>query len=260
MPEFAVLRTHGGLGNQLFQILFARSFAEQHGLILREVHDQSYDHAFPRSTALKRAGALSTWQRAISAIRVPKISSHKFGRVEKPWKLGRTIYLDGYFQNVENYEPFPANIIGRQLRSLADELQIKPAEGTQNLVHLRLGDFFGERESARDYVKLSIESMPEAADLMTNDENLLDDPELSILMNQKNIKLVNTGGLLAEQILRKMACYSQIDANDSTLAFWASVLGGGKLNLSNEKRRRTLDVPNDQLRRCYSFFSEVSFR
>jgi hypothetical protein len=111
MPEFAVLRTHGGLGNQLFQILFARSFAEQHGFILREVHDQSYDHAFPRSTALKHAGAPSTWQRAISAIRVPKISSHKFGRTEKPWKLRHTAFLDGYFQSVESYRLLRRGII-----------------------------------------------------------------------------------------------------------------------------------------------------
>jgi hypothetical protein len=249
MPEFAVLRTHGGLGNQLFQILFARSFAEQHGLILREVHDQSYDHAFPRSTALKHAGTPSTWQRAISAIRVPKISSHKFGRAEKPWKLRHTTYLDGYFQNVEPYQLFPADIIRCQMGSLADELQIRPADGTGNLVHLRLGDFFDDQKSAREYAKLRLEAIQDGSDLMTNDEELLNEPNLADIVNRKRANLVSTKGLQAEEVIRKMSCYSQIDANDSTLAFWAAVLGG-----------RTLNLTNKFLNGSYKYFSEAISR
>jgi hypothetical protein len=40
----AILRTHGGLGNQLFQVLYGRLFAEQFRLDLVEVHDISYNH------------------------------------------------------------------------------------------------------------------------------------------------------------------------------------------------------------------------
>lgn len=44
-----VVRTHGGLGNQIFQILYARLLA--HGREPKLIHDANYPHAFGLSTA-----------------------------------------------------------------------------------------------------------------------------------------------------------------------------------------------------------------
>jgi hypothetical protein len=101
-----VIRTHGGLGNQLFQLLYGRLLSNFYGAHLYEIHDTKYPHAFPRSTCLSLAGELPFFQRPVSITRVPKILQHIFGYEEKPFRLLNTIYLDGYFQNISAYEQF----------------------------------------------------------------------------------------------------------------------------------------------------------
>ena len=103
MAGYVVLRTHGGLGNQLFQVLFGCLFADREGRTLLEVHDRRYRHAFVRSSALERGRSPSRWQLIMSAVRVPKLLQRVFGWREVPWRLGRTVYLDGYFQRANSY-------------------------------------------------------------------------------------------------------------------------------------------------------------
>jgi hypothetical protein len=66
---------------------------------------------------------------------------------------------------------------------------------------------------------------------MTTDEDLLCAPEVVELMAARRAKLVSTKAMPAEHVLRTMACYRRIDANDSTLTFWSSVLGGCEATL-----------------------------
>lgn len=240
--EFAVLRTHGGLGNQLFQVLFGRLFAEQRGLVLCEVHDLRYRHKFSRSVALARSGEPSAWQRWISAARIPKLLERACGRPEEPLRLGHSFYLDGYFQRAENYAQFPDDVVGRQLQRLANELAIEPANLESWLVHLRLGDFFTNRTAALLHVKERLAKVPQGAHVMTNDETLLRDPEVVELMAARSAELVSTNDMPAEQVLRTMARYRRIDANDSTLTFWSSVLGGCEVVLRDQRLRDCRDL------------------
>lgn len=235
--SYIVLRTHGGLGNQLFQVLFARLLAEHDGLELREIHDLRYSHAFVRSSAVAAASAPHRWQRIVSAARVPKVLQRFFGRAEAPLRLGRSFYLDSYFQQATHYTAFSPQAIARQLQRLADELGLCPADLDACLVHLRVGDFFSDRAAAKTHVLKRLEAVPDGAHLMTNDEALLREPEVASAMATRNVILISTQGMAAECVLRAMARYTRIDANDSTLTFWSSVLSGCEVPLRDEGLR-----------------------
>ena len=43
-----ILRTHGGLGNQLFQVAYGRLYSKKFNLNLKEIHDSNYKHKFGR--------------------------------------------------------------------------------------------------------------------------------------------------------------------------------------------------------------------
>ena len=55
--SLVVARTHGGLGNQLFQVLYSRLVAAgRMGSRLLIIHDRNYPHAFPLSPIFPEAG------------------------------------------------------------------------------------------------------------------------------------------------------------------------------------------------------------
>jgi hypothetical protein len=234
MP-YVVLRTHGGFGNQLFQLLYGRLFAQAQQCELREVHDRRYRHRFNRAAVPAVSLSPSVWQSAVSAIRIPKVLQRTLGQAEDPWLFFGVWFLDGYFQNEIQYHAFKDNEIRRQLDRLALELAIGPALIDTCLVHLRVGDFFGDLASARHHVINRLSSIPVGAHVMTNDEALLEEPEASALMAGRNVRLVSTTGFSAEEVLRTMARYRHIDANDSTLTVWAHVLAGTQVNFFDQR-------------------------
>jgi hypothetical protein len=240
--RYAVLRTHGGLGNQLFQILFGRLLSEQLGLELREVHDDRYRHAFQRSSSLEKAPAPTIWQSILSSARLPKIAERYMHRVEGPLWLGRSAYLDAYFQGPAAYEGFTAAAVSRQIDRLARELKISEAYIDARLVHLRLGDFFSDRTQARNHVLERLSDVAPGSWVITNDEPLLQDPDVARRMTTRDLKLVSTKGMAAEMVLQTMARYQMIDANDSTLTFWSSVLGGCEVALRDPRLRACRDL------------------
>lgn len=239
----AILRTHGGLGNQLFQVLYGRLFAEKFRLDLMEVHDMGYKHAFPRSKALHPP---TEWparhQSLLSSFRLPKVLHRLVQRSEEAIWLFGDAYLDGYFQGAASYAIFDTEAVERHLRSLGSELSIQPAHIDHCLVHLRLGDFFGSRSDARDHAVQRLSTVPPNSSVMSNDEELLAEPVLAAMLATKNCAVVSTAGLPAEDVLRLMAAYRRIDANDSTMVFWASVLGGCQATLHHAGLRATRDL------------------
>lgn len=238
-----ILRTHGGLGNQLFQVLYGRLFAEKSGLALKEIHDARYKHAFPRSAALRLPASQPTpLERRISALRIPKVLQRVRRGPEQPVWLFGTAYLDGYFQDAAAYAPFGRDAVGRHLRQLGSELGIGPAYIDQCLVHLRVGDFFKTRDDAREHVLQRLSTVLPNSSIMTNDEALLAESPIVALLDETRCKLVTTNGFSAEQVLRLMAAYRHLDANDSTLVFWASVLGGCQTTLRNAGLAATRDL------------------
>lgn len=245
----AILRIHGGLGNQLFQVLYGRLFAEKHAQELCEVHETRYAHVFPRSAALRRpAKAPAPHERCLSALRLPKVLQRLAGRPEGVlWMLG-SAYLDGYFQEAHAYAPFKPEAIRRHLQTLRCELSIRPAHIDQCLVHLRVGDFFASRQDAREHIVQRLKNVATNSSIMTNDEALLAEPTIAEMLADKGCRLVSTAGFAAEDVLRSMAAYGRLDANDSTLVFWASVLGGSKATLQYAGLRATQALFSSSLR------------
>lgn len=239
----AILRTHGGLGNQLFQVLYGRLFAEKFRLDLTEVHDISYKHAFTRSKALRlpmKSPALH--ETLLSFLRLPKLLHRLFRRPEQAIWLFGDAYLDGYFQDAASYTIFETEAMERHLHALVSELSIQPAYIDRCLVHLRLGDFFGSRSDARDHAVQRLSTVHPNSSVMSNDEALLAQPALAAMLATKNCTLESTAGLPAEDVLRLMASYRRIDANDSTMVFWASVLGGCQTTLRHAGLRATREL------------------
>jgi len=235
-----ILRTHGGLGNQIFQILYARLIAEKFGLELREVHDLRYKHGFPRSLKLRHpAVPLSMLEKVFSALRLPKVLNRAFDRPELPLEVLGSLYIDGYFQAAAPYEQFTGTMIREQLLQLQSELSIKPPKFNFHLVHLRLGDFFKNKNEAINHVADRLSKLKGNSSIITNDENLLEEPKLASILLQKKCKLIPTSKLTAEQILLLMSTFRYIDANDSTLVFWASILGGCQIDLQDVTLRAT---------------------
>lgn len=241
MLRYAILRTHGGLGNQLFQVLLGRLLAEHKRIQLREVHDIRYAHAFSRCQELKSGNNPSQLQSFISAARIPKILQRTIGRIESPWKFGECIYLDGYFQDKSNFIEFSPSAIARHLQDFRDELSISKARDDTRLVHLRVGDFFDNEEAAVAHVLARLEDALPGFHIMTNDEKLLQHFKIREFINAKGAQLVSTQNMSSIAVLRTMARYCHIDANDSTLTFWASVLAGCQVSFKSKSLRECCD-------------------
>lgn len=230
-----VLRTHGGLGNQLFQVFYGRLLSNRLQANLREIHDIRYPHKFGRSELLASSPPPSAYHSIVSSLRLPKVLERHFGHQESPLKLWNDTYLDGYFQTEKIYRRFEQSEIRIHLQKLANELSIFPADDQDHLVHLRAGDFFKNRDDARLHVLNRLREIPDNSVLMTNDEDLLKDIKVSELIVAKQARLISTKGFSAENVLRTMSRHIKVSANDSTLTVWAHVLAGTQVKFDDER-------------------------
>ena len=232
-----VLRTHGGLGNQLFQLLFARLYCEQRGETLFEVHDIRYPHAFGRSAELVLSPApRRTWMRLVSSLRIPKLAS-RMGIGGDGFRLFGTSFLDGYFQRMEDYSGFDNATLGRHLVRLRDELGAPSTPIYGEGMHLRLGDFFRSEAEVTAHLKERLGRMGQGVGIVTNDEHRLADPSVAAILKAADARLIKTGDMSAEEVLRTLASFRRVDGNDSTLLFWASVLSDMDCAFDNAELR-----------------------
>ena len=218
-----VVRTHGGLGNQLFQIFYARLCAGEEPITV--IHDDNYPHAFSLSSAFQGYREPTLIQRWISACRVPKVldRSHlsRGGRV----KMGRTIFLDGYFQSAQFYGRFENGRLAEALEQLRAEFDIRPHETRgDELHHIRLGDFFRSENAQTAYLAERLRELPRGAFIITNREDLVGIATQSEQFANMGLKVVPSVHASPDATLRLMSGYQKIVSNDSTLAFWAACL------------------------------------
>jgi hypothetical protein len=229
-----IVRTHGGFGNQIFQILYARLISNQYNIPYVEIHDDSYPHGFKRANGLRiSTGKILLIERVISACRLPKILN-KIGLNKKGWiKFCGNFYLDDYYQKVEHYDHFSELAIKKELIRIADEMKIIGEKKYNHLVHLRLGDFFKSQSDSQAHIIERINVMKENSFIITNQEELLRTSIIASALERKSCKLISTANLNPDDLIRKMSQFKVIDANDSTLTFWASVLGGSFVNFKD---------------------------
>lgn len=242
-----VLRTHGGVGNQIFQVLYARLFAAKNNASLSEIHDANYKHRFARSTDLGTSPEpTSAAIKCMSSFRLPKVLQRIGWSNNEQLSLLGTVYLDGYFQSANAYSPFEPAQISAELIRIRQELQILDQKKNGLLVHLRLGDFFDSTDAARKYAMERLRDLRPGSTIITNQEELLAEPDFQSMLSDAGCKLQTTGGFSPEAIIRLMSQFEQIVANDSTLTFWASVLGGCAVEFTNP----TLIEANLFFRKC----------
>ncbi len=235
-----VLRTHGGLGNQIFQILYGRLLSDNLGTGLCETHDSDYAHKFKRSLMLGNSGLrLNRRQHYISGMRLPKVISRLDLKREPEITLWGDVYLDGYFQHRSIYERFDVPSIHKQLMVIRQELALRTVSSDKTLVHLRVGDFFDSAAAAEKHVIARLESIPNGCSIITNNERVLMGVEMVRLLEKKDCELISTEGWQAEEVLAFMTKFAKIDANDSTLVFWAGVLGNCQVSIEDPQLEET---------------------
>lgn len=231
-----VVRTHGGLGNQLFQLLYARLYARANRADLFEVHDLRYAHAFARSGELASAPEPSGAARLISGLRLPKLATRaKLPRDQVT--ILSTTYIDGYFQQTADYSSFHDPLLRQELLRLRTELKVSPAPADGIGVHLRLGDFFTSEAAVAAHLADRLADIPNGAAIVTNEEDRLASPEVERILSARHAHLVTTRTMSAEEVLRTLASFARVDGNDSTLLFWASVLSGMECVYRNPELR-----------------------
>ena len=218
-----VVRTHGGLGNQLFQIGRALRLGADLGTPVARIHDIRYKVIFPASPVFGDLDRpVPAPLRALSVARLPKLLSRAGLAIEQV-SIGRTRLLDGYFQAVADWQGDVAAV----LADFRTRLGIAEGGGGGTLVHLRLGDFFADEAAQRDHLAERLAVLPAGATLISNRDDLLA-PAASLLA-AGGFRHQATSDLSPEALLRLMASFQRIESNDSTLAFWAAVLGRGDM-------------------------------
>lgn len=242
-PGAVLVRTHGGLGNQLFQVFYARLLASQRDGTLFRVHDDGYRNRPAQSPAL---GGFTTpvppFLRLLSALRVPKLLSRAGVKRCEHISLG-CIYLDGYFQEVSDYLRFSNADIRRQLGVLRHECQVHTPSRSQSdipgetLIHLRLGDFFQSESEEFRHASARLDNIPTGATVISNRDDLFSEPPLSDQIRTSACHYVPTAHLTSEALLRFMSRFRRIRSNNSTLALWAALLGGAGLTLADARLR-----------------------
>lgn len=231
-----IVRTHGGLGNQIFQLLYARLYVRRSGAMLFEVHDLRYPHAFGRSVEIARAPAPSVFERAISVLRLPKLVTRLNLHRDAVTVFG-TRYLDGYFQRIADYAGFDDAVLRQELIRLRDELKVSDTPVRARGMHLRLGDFFESDVAVTTHLKERLARLGPDTGIVTNEEARLNTPLAAAAIAANGARVVATGDMTPEQVLRTLASFERIDGNDSTLLFWASVLSGMTCEYRNPELR-----------------------
>jgi hypothetical protein len=219
-----VVRTHGGLGNQLFQIGRALRLGAEAGTPVARIHDIRYKVVFPASPLFADLDAPVPAQlRALSFIRLPKLLNCA-GLGCAQVRLGATRLLDGYFQAVNDWQGDVACL----LHDFRARLGIVPCGDRGTLAHLRLGDFFADEAAQRSHLSDRLAALPAGATLISNRDDLLA-PEAALLA-ARGFSHQPTADLSPEALLRLMASFQHIQSNDSTLAFWAALLGRAEMS------------------------------
>lgn len=226
-----VARTHGGLGNQLFQVLYSRLVAASlTGSRLLIIHDRNYPHAFPLSPIFTEAGEAPFPADLVSRIRVPKILERIGISRSGRFSIGGGVYIDGYFQNVDYYRTWSDQEIASQLERLRIALEIRSGHPDQGVLHhIRLGDFFTTEAAEIQHLEERLSALPDGCSVMSNREEQIRGSVLADTLRSKRIQVVPSGDDSAETVIAKMSRYGEIVTNNSTLAFWAACLGNGKL-------------------------------
>jgi hypothetical protein len=272
--QLIVLRLIGGLGNQLFQILYGRRIAES--IDVKIVIDDSFlknsskKHevlAFPE--LVKEYGVVTLGWRDLKVkrtverifyklrIKLPKFyrCSYIFDETD-PSELTSSQYIvDGFWQDKKFLDHNFLTNVREVLRSVSKE-QLTGAHNENAIcVHIRRGDFVTNRHWFRlQQIVLSMDYYLKAFDYFKKEFNVsefhiyTDDEPWARQFFSENpmVKIISSSRLSPVDLLYEMTQYENFIIANSTLSWWAAVLAEAKLkrvvipeiwgaNQSNEK-------------------------
>ena len=232
-----IIRTHGGLGNQIFQVFFAL-VRYQKNIILN--HDKRYPHGFQLAHCFQEhfCDATSVFESLICRSRVVKLLEKSSAAIPEI-KLGNSVFLDGYFQKVGFYAPYDGARLLFGLNCLRDILEINGRPTKNYLSHLRLADFFNSDFERVTAARKRLECMGGEINFISSDDALIsNDQQCQDIISRKSLMHIKTDGYSAEKIFRLMSEYQTIESNNSTLAFWAAVLNKTELRVDDANLKK----------------------
>lgn len=237
---------HGGLGNQLFQLFYAKNLAMRRPGTPVHLHSellQRYETArdFELNCLVQQNRLVSIQPIGrLCRLRLPKLA-YRLTKQEREWNIpGVGLLVDGYFQTRQHYERFNRP----QLLAVIDAwrsrlgLDVTPKPEGRQLVHIRLGDFFQSDHEAMQYVAQRLQQLDPDIDVMSNQENLVS-RAIEALGRSGRTRVIITRELDSWSLLRRMASYPKIQTNGSTLAFWAACLSAAALQTTDHSHQMT---------------------
>ena len=173
--------------------------------------------------------------KVISDIRLSRII-HKVSKKDGlPLLINSTYYLDGYYQDLDSFKSFKRDNIKKVLTKIKNELNIKRLENSNTLVHLRLKDFFDSKEEEIRHSVHRLKNCPQKSSIITNNQELLCIKEIKDILFLRELKLIDTKDFNASDLLKLISSSKAVDSNNSTIAFWGSLLSESNLSLDDQK-------------------------
>jgi len=235
MEKRFYVRTHGGLGNQLFQVFFLMLKAKNEKIYY--FHDDNYAHGFkwelPKAMRFVEAKG---WERLLLQVKLPKLLKKTNISSSGSVRVGNYHFYDGYFQDRSFYESFSECDIQAVLRYLNDWCEIDQSKRVdKSLYHLRLGDFFESEDEEIAYAEKKLNEIPCKSCVISNRDDIFCRKNLEDFYKTRDIKYYFTANKSPLSLLRFMSAFESIETNGSTLAFWAGLLTGKKIVLNNSR-------------------------
>ncbi|MEN9337594.1 MAG: hypothetical protein RLZZ500_2581 [Bacteroidota bacterium] len=242
-----LLRTCGGIGNQLFQSNFALILAAKFGGVnIYHLHSSNYKRVAHWELESLNFLPARNFYFLLLVLRIPRVLTYSKIRKKDFVRIGNVIIADGYFLEKSNYSLFSRNDIDENLKYLRSLIGIKKRIVKKTLVHIRLGDFFTSNKEKDTFIYHFLGKIDERVDIITNEEDLL----IECINNEyihraEKYNIISTTNLSSIELLRFICQYDNIWYNGSTLLFWGAVLGTSSLNWS-------LDFPKEHyiVRNC----------
>jgi hypothetical protein len=189
------------------------------------VHDSSYQHKFPLVSELIEYENLRKFNitRLLMLSRIFKLLE-KLKINSGVFSIFKTKFMDGYFQSPSIYNDFDPKEVKHALDFLRERLKILQEKDIETLEHIRLADFFKNDIERVEYLKIRVEKLSNKSHILTTDDCLLNNLEIQSILKAKGCASINSSNKTALEIIRIMSRAKCVISNDSTLAFWASVL------------------------------------
>lgn len=219
-------RSAGGLGNQIFQLLFVRLLSHSLGSVdVCHEHNSNYSRICLWDYPLKkRYSGLNIFQSLMINLRIPKVL-YRLNLIRYEYvNIFGLFIVDGYFLNADSFKIFDRNQIDYQIHVLKDEINLDKKFLYESLYHLRLGDFFQNSCSEYDFVRCILGSLDQSSTVISNNDKLFSrDSYIKILLEEKKINYLLTDDFTALNLLTLFCSTKTLFSNGSSLA-WASSL------------------------------------